>query len=63
MEEKSCPICKKHIRSDAEVHEYCVLCGMGITDIQNAPLFEKSDSKILYFCCNRCLTIYESEIA
>ncbi len=62
MKEKLCPICSQIIRSDADVHEYCTLCGMGIPVHLSAPTYKTMDGKILYFCCYRCLSIYETEI-
>ncbi len=62
LKEKLCPICSKTIRSDADVHEYCTLWGMGIPVHLSAPTYKDKDEKMLYFCCSRCLSIYETEI-
>lgn len=62
MKEKLCPICSKIIRSDADIHEYCTLCGMDISEYSSVPNYKNKDGNILYFCCARCLLIYETEI-
>ncbi|MFW9971356.1 MAG: hypothetical protein ACFFDF_14275 [Candidatus Odinarchaeota archaeon] len=62
MKEKLCPICSKIIRSDAEVHKYCTLCGMGIPEYLSVPNHIDKDGKILWFCCSRCRSIFETEI-
>ncbi|MFX1232928.1 MAG: hypothetical protein ACFFBY_00105 [Promethearchaeota archaeon] len=63
MKEKLCPICRKVIRSDADIHESCTLCGMGIPAYLSAPRYRDKYGKISYFCCYRCLSIYETKIA
>jgi hypothetical protein len=59
--DKKCPICGEIVRSDANVHEFCKLCGMGISDPEFAPRYETSNGEILYFCCDYCLGIYKFE--
>jgi hypothetical protein len=61
-EEKECPICSKKIRSDATVNEYCKLCGMGIPEPEEVPNLQTDDEKKVYFCCERCYTIYKRNI-
>jgi hypothetical protein len=60
--DKKCPICGEIVRSDANVHEFCKLCGMGITDTEFAPQIETTTGEVLYFCCDYCLGIYKFEI-
>jgi len=60
-EEKKCPICGESIRSDAVIHEYCKLCGMGIPEPSVSPKLQ-TKGRIEYFCCDRCLSIYEKRI-
>ncbi len=60
-EEKKCPICSKTIRSDATIHEYCKLCGMGIPEPSEASKL-RTKKGTLYFCCDRCLSIYKKKI-
>ncbi len=55
--EKRCPICNEIIRSDASLHDYCKLCGMGITDPYNAPKLQTKKGLAL-FCCIKCCNIY-----
>ncbi|MFW9948589.1 MAG: hypothetical protein ACFFKA_00515 [Candidatus Thorarchaeota archaeon] len=62
MKEKFCPICSKIIRSDADIHKYCALCGMGIPEYFSTPNYKDKEGKSMWFCCSRCLTIYETEI-
>ncbi|MFX1593944.1 MAG: hypothetical protein ACFFCL_14730 [Promethearchaeota archaeon] len=62
MKEKLCPICSKIVRSDAELHDYCKLCGMGISVNLTTPRLKDKEGNVLYFCCNRCLSIYRTEI-
>ena len=61
IEEKKCPICSKTIRSDATIHEYCKLCGMGIPEFSEAPKLQTKD-ETEYFCCDKCLKIYKEKI-
>jgi hypothetical protein len=60
--DKKCPICGEIVRSDANVHKFCQLCGMGISDPDFAPKYETINKEILYFCCDYCLGIYKTEI-
>ena len=60
-EEKKCPICNENIRSDANVHEFCKLCSMGIPEPSRAPKIQIED-RTDYFCCNLCLKIYKEKI-
>ncbi|MFW9897105.1 MAG: hypothetical protein ACFFD7_14970 [Candidatus Thorarchaeota archaeon] len=62
MKEKICPICSKIVRSDANIIEFCTLCGMGIPEHLLAPIFEDDNGNIFYFCCSRCLSIYKTDI-
>jgi predicted nucleic acid-binding Zn ribbon protein len=62
MEEKNCPICGENIRSDAKVHEFCKLCGMGIPDPELAPRYKPPGGDMQYFCCKNCLKIYKNQI-
>ncbi len=62
MNEKICPICSKTITSDAEIHEFCALCGMGISDPISSLIYKNNDGKILVFCCYNCLSVYKNEI-
>lgn len=62
LDEQKCPICSKKIRSDAAIHEYCKLCGMGIPDPEEAPKLQTDDGKMVYFCCDRCFSIYKKNI-
>lgn len=62
MKEKLCPICSKIIRSDANVHDYCALCGMGIPVDLSTPTYKNKNGKVLYFCCDMCFSIYKTEI-
>ncbi len=61
VEEKKCPICEKNIRSDANIHEYCKLCGMGVPEPSDTPKLEIKEGTV-YFCCDKCLAIYEKKI-
>jgi hypothetical protein len=61
VEEKKCPICNENIRSDAKVHEFCKLCGMGIPEPSKTPKIQKGDL-IEYFCCDICLKTYKEKI-
>ena len=61
IEEKKCPICSKTIRSDATIHEYCKLCGMGIPEPSEVPKLQTEEGT-LYFCCDRCYSIYNEKI-
>lgn len=61
VEEKKCPICNKDIRSDANIHEYCKLCGMGIAEPSESPKVQTKDGTA-YFCCDRCFSIYKKNI-
>jgi YHS domain-containing protein len=60
--QKTCPICHEKIRSDIHGHIPCELCGMGIPNLSLAPKHQAPGGKTLYFCCNRCLSIYKREI-
>jgi len=60
-EEKICPICSKNIRSDAAIHEYCKLCGMGIPKPFEAPKLQ-TDEGLAFFCCEKCYQIYVEKI-
>jgi uncharacterized C2H2 Zn-finger protein len=60
-EEMKCPICSKTIWSDATIHEYCKLCGMGITEPSTAPRI-KTKEGTSYFCCEKCCKIYKEKI-
>ena len=62
MEEQLCPICGESIRSDANIHKFCKLCGMGIPDPEFAPKYETMGGEWLYFCCRNCLKIYKNKI-
>jgi hypothetical protein len=35
---------------------------MGIPKLSSAPKHQTPERKTLYFCCNRCLSIYKKEI-
>ncbi len=61
--EKLCPICLKSVWSDAKLNTFCVLCGMRIPVSLSIAKISSRSEKILYFCCKRCLSIYETEIA
>ncbi|MHA2431448.1 MAG: hypothetical protein ACXACC_10535 [Promethearchaeota archaeon] len=60
-EEKKCPICDMVIRSDATIHKYCKLCGMGILNPSKVPKHLAKDGKTDYFCCDKCLSIYKKK--
>jgi hypothetical protein len=60
--EIECPICGEVIRSDANVHEFCKLCGMGIPNPEYAPRFETMGGKWIYFCCMNCFKIYTNKM-
>jgi hypothetical protein len=60
--EKKCSICGEIVRSDATVHEFCKLCGMGISDPELAPKIKTANGEVLYFCCDYCVGIYKIEI-
>jgi YHS domain-containing protein len=60
--EEVCPICNKEIRSDANIHTFCQLCGMGILDIALAPKYKNQDGRNYYFCCENCRYMYKKEI-
>jgi hypothetical protein len=62
MLEKKCPICERDVRSDANVQEFCKLCGMGIPDPEFAPRYQTLGGYIHYFCCDKCLTVYKYKI-
>jgi len=62
VKEKECPICSKKIRSDAAIHEFCKLCGMGIPEPKDVPKIQTKDGKYDYFCCDRCCSIYKKNI-
>lgn len=59
---KTCPICSKSVLSDAELVEYCGLCGMGIVNPTKVPNLRFVNGKKLYFCSGFCLSIYKNEI-
>ena len=61
VEEKKCPICDENIRSDANVHEFCKLCGMGIPEPSEAPKIQMED-RVDYFCCDICLKLYMEKV-
>ena len=61
VEEKKCPICEKNIHSDANIHEYCKLCGMGIPNTSEVPKLQTEEGT-LYFCCDICYSIYKEKI-
>jgi endogenous inhibitor of DNA gyrase (YacG/DUF329 family) len=63
IENTPCPICGKAIISDATVRKFCRLCGMGIPDPSNVPKQHIKDGRTLYFCCDKCFSIYKIEIA
>ncbi len=62
MNEKNCPICGKSIKSDADIHLFCSLCGMGIPNELSHLVYKNIKGKLLHFCCNHCLSIYKEEI-
>lgn len=55
---KSCPICKEEIISDASKIKSCALCGM-IVDYQNMILVSQ-DGDEDYFCLHGCYEKYSS---
>jgi YHS domain-containing protein len=59
--DKKCPICGEIVRSDANVSEFCRLCGMGISDPESVHKFRTENGETLYFCCDYCLGIYKIE--
>jgi len=61
LDEQKCPICSKTIRSDAAIHEYCKLCGMGIPEPEEAPKLQTEEG-IIYFCCDRCYSLFKKKI-
>lgn len=60
-DEKKCPICDELIRSDATLHDYCKLCGMGISEPFKAPKLQ-TDKGLALFCCLKCYNIYMEKI-
>ena len=62
LEEKKCPICDIIIRSDASIHDFCKLCGMGIPNTTNVPKIQSDDGKNYYFCCDVCFSVYKKNI-
>ena len=60
-EEKKCPICNESIRSDAAIHDYCKLCGMGISEPFEAPKLQ-TDKGLAIFCCVKCYQIYVEKV-
>jgi hypothetical protein len=60
-EDKKCPICDKTIRSDATIHEYCKLCGMGIPEPSDVPKMQTNEGTV-YFCCDKCYSIFKNKI-
>jgi YHS domain-containing protein len=62
MEEKGCPICGEAIRSEANEHIFCKLCGMGVQNPEFAPRYQTMGGEVFYFCCDRCLKIYKNDI-
>ena len=62
MEEMSCPICKMPLQSDANVRDFCMLCGMGLPDIKKTPKYKHNNGYTVYFCCNMCLSIFKANI-
>jgi endogenous inhibitor of DNA gyrase (YacG/DUF329 family) len=63
MDEKKCPICSKKIRSNAEEKYFCMLCGMGIPISHEKDIVKnETDKGVLYFCCERCASIYQKEV-
>jgi YHS domain-containing protein len=62
MEEQTCPICKKNVVSDATAKEFCTVCGMGIPEPLIAPKFKQKGKDLLFFCCQRCSSLYKSKI-
>lgn len=61
--EKICPICKKEIRSDANIHDFCALCGMGISSESTQTPNYKSQHGKIRFCCYKCYSIYKKHIS
>ena len=60
-EDIKCPICSKSIQSDASIHEYCKLCGMGIAEPSEVPKIQTNEGTV-YFCCERCCSTYKEKI-
>jgi len=54
--EARCPFCRAPIRSDASLHVFCKMCGMGVP-MESAHLVH-SGSETLPFCSRRCLVTY-----
>lgn len=64
MANSACPICHCNTKSDSNkhIHDYCELCGIGISGLTSStPSYEK-DGKAVYFCCERCQSIFIQEI-
>ena len=62
MADEKCPICGETKEDDAGAKESCELCSMGIDEPASAPVHFSDDGGTLYFCCDRCVSIYEREI-
>ncbi len=64
MANSACPICHCNTKSDSNkhIHDYCELCGIGISGLTSStPSYEK-EGKAVYFCCERCQSIFIQEI-
>lgn len=60
----ACPICfcTTEPHSGHSIQDYCELCGIGISaHTSSIPSYER-DGKDVYFCCERCQSIYIKEI-
>ncbi len=62
LKDKVCPICNERILSDAKIHEFCGLCGMGICNPSSVQSYKTDNGKSLYFCSNSCFSIYMRDI-
>lgn len=60
-EEKKCPICDKTIHSEATIHEFCKLCGMGIPEPLEVPKIQTKEGAA-YFCCDKRYSYYKKKI-
>ncbi len=56
--DKKCPICDEAVRSDANIREFCKLCGMGIPNPSDKPKCKTGEGETIYFCCEKCQSTY-----
>jgi hypothetical protein len=62
FDEVACPFCQEPLWSDASVHEFCAMCGMGIERPETCPTIFSRRGEVLYFCCDVCLMIFKRDV-